>query len=175
MATIALEGIKLYAYHGFYEEEQLIGGYYVVDVYVNAQVGHAARQDQLDTTVNYETLYRIVKTEMQYNSKLIEAVAKRIIDNIVSICKTVQGVRVRVTKQHPPLGGEVKQAYVELDENYVVKCNRCSRPFLSHQRGDGWTKHGSVYPETRAMLERKFGPNICRNCLAPHFIKDRPE
>ena len=175
MATIALEGIRFYAYHGFYQEEQLVGGYYVVDVYVNTQIGHAARQDNLDTTINYETLYRIVKAQMLRSYKLIETVAQKIVDNIVAVCPTVQGVRVKVVKQHPPLGGDVRQAYVELDENYVVKCNRCSRPFLSHKRGDCWTKHGSVYPETKAMLERKFGPNICRSCLAPHFIKDRPE
>lgn len=175
IATIVLEGIKLYAYHGFYEEEQLLGGYYIVDVSIYAQVSHAARQDQLDATVNYETLYRIVKTEMQYNSKLIEAVAQRIVDSVVAVCKNVQGIQVRVTKQNPPVGGDVKQAYVELEESYVVKCNRCGSLFLSHQRGDGWIKHGSVYPETRSILERKFGPNICRSCLAPHFIKDRSE
>ena len=29
------KGMEFYAYHGFYQEEQLIGGDYVVDVYVH--------------------------------------------------------------------------------------------------------------------------------------------
>lgn len=174
-ATIALEGMRFYAYHGYYSEEQLIGGYYVVDVYANANVQTAADQDELLATVNYETIYRIAKVEMQKNARLIENVAQRILDQIVLVCQTVQGIRVRVTKEHPPIGGEVRQAYVELEASFVVNCGKCKRPFLSHEQGDGWTKHGNVYPQTRAHLEAQYGPNICKNCLSPHFVRERAD
>lgn len=173
MGKIALEGMEFYAYHGFYPEEQLIGGDYVVDVYLETEFSDASRDDLLDNTINYETIYRIVKVEMQKNSKLLEAIARRIIDKVIGICTTVQAIQVRVTKKHPPLGAKVQRAYIEIEESYVVQCNKCKRPFLSHKRGDCWTKHGQVYPETRATLTRSFGPNICYNCLIPHFIKDR--
>lgn len=174
-ATVAIEGMRFYAYHGYYAEEQLIGGYYVVDVYAQTNVQIAADHDELMATVNYETIYRIAKAEMQKNARLIENVAQRILDQIVTVCQTVQGIRVRVTKEHPPLGGQVAQAYVELEANFLVQCGRCKRPFLSHERGDGWTKHGSVYPKTRAMLEDQYGPNICKNCIQPHLIRERDD
>lgn len=174
-ATVALEGMRFYAYHGYYPEEQLIGGYYMVDVYANANVQVAADQDELLATVNYETIYRIAKVEMQKKSRLIEHVAQRILDQIVLVCQTIQGIRVRVTKEHPPVGGQVQQAYVELEANFVVNCGKCKRPFLSHERGDGWTKHGNVYPKTRAHLEAQYGPNICRNCLSPYFVRERED
>jgi dihydroneopterin aldolase len=173
MGLIALEGIEFYAYHGFYEEEQLIGGDYIVDVYLNTDFEEASYHDELDTTINYETIYRIVKIEMQQNSKLLESIAQRIIDKIIQICTTVQAIKVRVTKKNPPLGARVQRAYIEIEESYVVQCDKCSRAFLSHEPGDSWTKYGQVYPETRATLTRSFGPDICRNCLTPHFIKDR--
>jgi len=173
MGLIALEGMEFYAYHGFYPEEQLIGGDYIIDVYVNTNFDKAANNDALDVTINYETIYRIVKVEMQKNSKLLETIARRIINKIIKICTTVQALTVRVTKKNPPLGGSVQRAFIEIEESYVVKCNKCSRPFLSHEKGDCWTKHGQIYPETKATLTRAFGPNICQNCLLPHFIKSR--
>ncbi len=173
MGLIALEGMKFFAYHGFYPEEQLIGGDYSVDVYLNTDFKLAGEDDILEGTVNYETIYRIVKVEMNKNSKLIETLAHRIVNKIISICTSVQALKVRVVKLNPPLGASVQRAYVEIEKNFVLKCDKCKKPFLSHQKGDCWTKHGQVYPETRASMTRSFGPDICRNCLLPHFIKDR--
>ena len=39
MAVIALEGMRFFAYHGFYPEENIIGTNYVVDVYITADFG----------------------------------------------------------------------------------------------------------------------------------------
>ena len=173
MGLIALEGMEFFAYHGFYEEEQLMGGDYIVDVYIETDFKEASYLDQLDVTVNYETIYRIVKIEMQKKSKLLETIAQRIIDKTVEICTTVRAMKVRVTKLNPPLGAKVQRAFIEIEEDYVVECDKCFRPFLSHSPGDCWTKHGQIYPETKATLIRSFGRDICRDCLIPHFIKDR--
>ena len=37
MATIALEGMRFYAYHGYYEEERILGNEFILDVYVNTE------------------------------------------------------------------------------------------------------------------------------------------
>ncbi|MCO6477363.1 MAG: dihydroneopterin aldolase [Phaeodactylibacter sp.] len=37
MATIALEGMRFFAYHGYYEEEQILGNEFVVDIFVNTE------------------------------------------------------------------------------------------------------------------------------------------
>lgn len=173
MGRIALEGMEFYAYHGFYEEEQLIGGDYIVDVYLTANFDQASTDDDLGVTINYETIYRIVRIEMQKNSKLLETIAKRIIDKIVSICTIVREVKVRVSKKNPPLGARVARAFVEIEETYVVACAKCKKSFLSHEDDDCWTKHGIVYPETKATLIRTYGNHICKKCLMPYFLKDR--
>ena len=103
MGIIALEGMEFYAYHGFYEEEQLIGGDYVVDVYLHTDFNLGAREDILDGTVNYETIFRIVKVEMNKNSKLLESIAQRIVHSIINICTSIQSIKVRLTKKNPPL------------------------------------------------------------------------
>lgn len=175
MATIAIEGIQLYAYHGYYPEEQILGAYYLVDVYVSVNTKAVAKSDELSDTVNYETIYRIARVEMAKKTKLLETVAQRIANRIKSIFDNVETLKLRISKLNPPLGATVARTYVEIDENYILACDKCKKNFLSHEPGDCWTRHGKIYPETQATLMRTFGKNICKKCLSPYFIKGREE
>lgn len=175
MGLIAIEGIQLYAYHGYYPEEQILGSYYIIDVYVGVNIRNVAKSDELADTVNYETIYRIVRVEMNKNAKLIETVAQRIANRIKSIFEQVETLKLRISKLHPPLGSTVARTFIELDESYVLVCDKCKKNFLSHEPGDCWTRHGKIYPETQATLQRTFGRNICKKCLEPYFIKGREE
>ena len=114
MSKVALEGMQFYAYHGFYEEEQLIGGYFVVDVYVDTDFMLAAETDDLSGTVNYETVYFVCRMEMKRPSKLIEHVAQRIHQRLMGVLSSATGILVRISKLNPPLGGPVSRSYVEV-------------------------------------------------------------
>jgi len=114
MSKVALEGMQFYAFHGFYEEEQLIGAHFVVDVYVEANIMGAAQMDDLGGTVNYETIYFICKMEMKKTSKLIEHVAQRILNKLQEVLSNAGSITVRVSKLHPPLGGAVDRSFVEV-------------------------------------------------------------
>lgn len=126
MATIALEGVQFFARHGYYEEEQILGNNFILDVVVNADIGLAVASDELyedleeeeieedepaATTVNYELLYFICQLEMKTPSKLLEAVVGRIAYRIEEF-DNVTGYLVRLRKLHPPLGGQVGSAWV---------------------------------------------------------------
>jgi dihydroneopterin aldolase len=115
MATIALEGMHFYAYHGFYEEEQIIGNHYTVDVYITTPIARAAAADDLFSTVNYETVYFMCQSEMRRPTKLLETLAQSIADRLQGHFDHAQRVRVRVRKMNPPLGGRVDSAYVECE------------------------------------------------------------
>lgn len=171
MGKIAIEGMRFYAFHGFYDEEQQIGNDYQVDIYVDTNFSTAATKDDLAGTVNYETIYRIVKIEFQKKTRLLEALAQRILDKLKAIFDTIEAVTIRIAKLRPPISGDIAKVWIEISENYEVKCGICSKPFLSHQPDDCWTKHGQIYPETRATLTRNHGKLICKKCLTPHFIQ----
>jgi dihydroneopterin aldolase len=126
MAIIALEGVRFFARHGYYEEEQVLGNTFVLDVIVNADIELAAATDELyeemeedeieedepaATTVNYELLYFICQLEMKTPAKLLETVVDRIVDRIVAF-DNVTGYLVRLRKLNPPLGGRVDRAWV---------------------------------------------------------------
>ncbi len=113
MATVALEGIHFFAYHGFYEEERLVGNHFVVDLYIETRIGRAAAGDDLYATVNYETAYFICQAEMRKPTRLLESLAQRIADRLRDQFEKAREVRVRVRKMAPPLGGHVDSAFVE--------------------------------------------------------------
>jgi len=115
MGLIAVEGLQFYSHHGYYKEEQVLGGKYIVDIYMNLNIDEAAETDDLKKTVNYEEIYQLTKNEMEVHAKLIEHVCKRILDRVKAKYPNVATVKVRVSKHNPPLKGQVDRVYVELE------------------------------------------------------------
>ncbi len=115
MGLIAMEGLQFYAHHGYYKEEQVLGGKYTVDIYITVDTTEAAATDDLKKTINYEAVYRIAKTEMEVHSKLIEHVCQRILQHLQQDFKQVKHLKVRVSKHNPPLKGSVERVSVELE------------------------------------------------------------
>ncbi len=114
MGIIKVSGIRLHGYHGCLAEEAKIGGEYIVDVIINADFSAAEKSDRLDQTIDYCTVYTIVKEEMAIRSKLIELVCRRILDKLVSKFPKAH-FEVSITKLRPPMNGDVESVAVILE------------------------------------------------------------
>ena len=114
MGHIALEGLEFFAFHGFYDEEQKIGNKYGVDLRLKTDLHAAGASDKLAETVNYEILYRLTLAEMQQPARLLEHLAHRILDRVMSEFPQVRRAEVSVSKFNPPLGGICHRARVTL-------------------------------------------------------------
>jgi dihydroneopterin aldolase len=112
MGVITVSGIQLYAYHGCMEEEAKIGSNYEVDVVLEADLSEAAATDELLHTVDYVSVNRIVTEEMAIRSKLLEHVAKRIIDQLSTHHPEIISMEVSVAKLSPPINGNVERVVV---------------------------------------------------------------
>jgi dihydroneopterin aldolase len=115
MGLIAVEGLQFYSHHGYHKEEQVLGGKYIVDIYMQLNIDEAAETDDLRKTINYEEIYQLTKSEMEVHAKLIEHVCKRILDKVKDKYPEVGYLKVRVSKHNPPLKGHVERVYVELE------------------------------------------------------------
>lgn len=109
---IALEGLEFHAFHGVYPHERESGNYFTVDIAVEADITKGASLDELGGTVNYETLFQIVKLEMEKPSKLLEYLAEKIIEEVFSKLPTVESIELKIGKQNPPIGGKCRRAVV---------------------------------------------------------------
>lgn len=111
---IYLDEMHFYAYHGVMEQERLVGGEYRVSLIVDADLKEAVRTDNVADTINYATLYELVKSEMAIPSKLLEHVAGRIGQRAMETFGKITTLTIRVTKVNPPMGADCKGASVEL-------------------------------------------------------------
>ena len=114
IGVIELNEMEFYAYHGCFEEEQLIGNRFKVDLSIWTDVDKAAVSDNITDAVDYQKLYMAVKEEMSKKSKLLENVALRIAERIKGEFAQIEKVEVSVSKLNPPLGGKVGASCVTI-------------------------------------------------------------
>jgi dihydroneopterin aldolase len=112
VGTVRLVNAVFYGHHGVMQEEHRIGGRYEVDVAASIDFEDAAREDDLDRTVDYEKVYGIVRELVtQNNFYLIEKLAYQIADRVVALYgDRIEGVEVTVRKPNPPVGGPCDRA-----------------------------------------------------------------
>lgn len=118
MQTVKIENALFYSFHGCLAEEEKIGGKYSVDLEVKVDFSSSFDSDDLNDTADYSSLYAIVKEEMAIRSKLIEHVAGRIMKRLEKEYSEVFEAHLRLTKQSPPIGGNVEAVVVEVHEKF---------------------------------------------------------
>jgi 7,8-dihydroneopterin aldolase/epimerase/oxygenase len=113
---ISLEGLEFHAYHGVYAHERSSGNKFEVDITIEAQLNEPVLEDDLSGTINYETLYGLVKAEMEKPSKLLETVGYAIANSVLKSLPDVQHVEIKISKFNPPIGGVCKKATVTVSQ-----------------------------------------------------------
>ncbi|HQN98168.1 MAG TPA: dihydroneopterin aldolase [Bacteroidales bacterium] len=116
MSRIALEQMEFWAYHGCFTEEQVIGTRFMIDLYLETDTSKAELSDNLNDTINYQSVYKVVKNEMQIPSKLLEHLARRILNNIFFNFPGVFYVKIKLSKLNPALGGKIGSVSIILEE-----------------------------------------------------------
>lgn len=114
MGLIEIEGMEFYAYHGHYKEEQIVGNRFLVDLKIETDCRKAAKSDNIEDAVNYQTAYKIIKKEMQKKSNLLENIANRIIDALHNKLENIKSVSIKLSKMNPPMGGKIKKVSVTM-------------------------------------------------------------
>jgi dihydroneopterin aldolase len=102
MLNIYLHKLLFYSYHGVHEEEKVLGGEYEVDLTVNFQPSSLPVK-HLDETVNYVTLYSVVKKRMEQPTPLIETIATELATQILEQFHLIEQVEISIKKLHPPI------------------------------------------------------------------------
>lgn len=116
--TIELKNMRFYAYHGAFPQETQVGNTFIVDLELTAPLQKAVASDNLEDTINYAAVYELVKQEMDIPSRLIEHAAGRIMDSLKRHFPEICRIRLKLSKQNPPFGGDVESAAVILTENF---------------------------------------------------------
>lgn len=114
MGRIAINDMRFYAHHGCFEQERAIGTHFRVDLQLITDTSRAEMSDNIDDTVNYLEVYQVVKQEMMRPSHLLEHVARRVGEAVLSAFPQIEIIQLKVSKLNPPLGGQMASVSVEL-------------------------------------------------------------
>ncbi|MEO6812306.1 MAG: dihydroneopterin aldolase [Ginsengibacter sp.] len=104
MITVYLHDLLFTAYHGIHEEEKILGNEYVV----NCSVDFDEKTEVIELindTVNYASIYEMIKNRMKIATPLLETVVMEIGDQICKEYPEIKSIEVAIKKLHPPLTG----------------------------------------------------------------------
>lgn len=104
---IVVNGLTFYGYHGVQPEERVLGQRFTADVEIGFDLSKAGTTDDLEKTINYVEVQRIVGDAIEGPSRnLIEAVAEQIAQSLLA-GTAAEWVLVRLSKPSAPIQGSV--------------------------------------------------------------------
>ena len=101
MFTIHLKKLKFFAHHGLHEEERILGNNFVVNVSLSFAVEE--KITALQQTINYATIYEIIKQRMAIPTALLETLAQDLAQTIYESDDRIKSITVSVDKKNPPM------------------------------------------------------------------------
>lgn len=99
--------MEFYAFHGHFKEEQIVGNRFLIDLEIETDLEPAGLSDKIEDATDYSVACRVVKQEMEKKSKLLENIAKRILDSLYANMKNIRKATVSIKKMNPPVGTKV--------------------------------------------------------------------
>ena len=116
MDQIIIQDLSIYAKHGVYMEENILGQQFLVSVYMDLDPSRAGQTDQLEATIDYGKVCHFVTKYMQSHTfKLIEAAAEHLAEELLLKYGQVKKIRIKVKKPWAPIGLPIKNVCVSVD------------------------------------------------------------
>ncbi|MBF2002462.1 MAG: dihydroneopterin aldolase [Synechococcales cyanobacterium M58_A2018_015] len=120
MDSIHITGIRAYGYLGVLPEEQSLGQWFQIDLTVWRDLSQASNSDNLEETFDYRQIVQQVQTLIQTTRCQLIETATESVAQLVLADAMVQQVRVRLTKERPPIPNFTGQVTVEMTRSRQV-------------------------------------------------------
>lgn len=119
MDVITIKELKIFAYHGVFEEEKNRGQNFYVNGILKTDLKKAAMSDQLGDSTHYgEVCLQIKESMTKENFDLIEKAAEKAIEDILCRFPLVQEVTLEVRKPEAPIPMEFQSVSVTLTRGW---------------------------------------------------------
>lgn len=115
---IELKGIRIFAHHGVMPQERIVGAEFTISARIGYDLSDAMKTDELRDTLDYSSVYALIKREMTIPSNLLEHVAGRIERALKSTYPNILSLHLVVSKKNPPMRADCEGVGVELDITY---------------------------------------------------------
>lgn len=94
-----------HAFHGLYEKERIEGNVFGVHLVLGWRGPAHQSHYYIQETIDYTEVFALVREVMDQPEDLLETVSARILDSLHLKYKQLNDIKVKVTKQKPPIAG----------------------------------------------------------------------
>lgn len=101
MFTINLNNLKFFSFHGLYEEEKILGNEYEVNVSLSFETEE--KITTLEQTINYASVYGLIKKRMAIPAALLETLAQDLAQQIHNLDLRITTITISIEKKNPPI------------------------------------------------------------------------
>ena len=115
--TIHLENLRFYGYHGLYVQEKKLGAWFELDITLDWPTGPKLIT-HLHETINYGSVYELVKERMALPTELLETLARELVQELKENFPELTALRIRVKKINPPLVNFLGMVAVEYSKKF---------------------------------------------------------
>lgn len=162
MDKIIINDIEIYAYHGVFDEEKLLGQKFLISLELWANLKKAGISDELTDTIDYGQICVDVEIDFTYTKyNLIEKAAEVIAENILVKYKIINCVKVLIKKPSAPVKSKFGLLGVEIYRKW-------SRVYLSLGSNQG-DKEKNLKCALELINNKKNRVNVISN-----FYKTTP-
>jgi dihydroneopterin aldolase len=116
MFTINLHNLIFHSFHGIHEEEKILGNEFEVNVSLSFIAGEQITT--LEQTINYATIYEIIKNRMRSATPLLETLVQDLAEAIRAFDNRIQSISVSVEKKNPPMASMEGSVSVHYKKEY---------------------------------------------------------
>jgi dihydroneopterin aldolase/2-amino-4-hydroxy-6-hydroxymethyldihydropteridine diphosphokinase len=116
---IYINELEIYAYHGAFAEEKILGQKFFISLELSVDLRQAGQQDALDKTVNYAEICE--ETEKIFTSQkhdLIEKCAEELAEAILTKYELIEEIKIMIKKPWAPIGRHVNYVAVEITRKW---------------------------------------------------------
>ena len=103
MYKVQLHNLEFFAFHGLYEEERIVGNKFIVDLEV--VIDDFSEFKTIEDTINYVSLFELIKLKMNQPVDLLEILAMQIIDEVYLMNNKISSASISIKKVSPPIKG----------------------------------------------------------------------
>jgi len=115
MDRIKLKELRFFGHHGILPEEQENGQHFMVSLWVGLDLSTAGKSDDLESGVDYREIIRLTGEVIEGPPvKLLETLAERIAERILTQFPAVDSLTVEVGKSNPPISIDSAGTFVEI-------------------------------------------------------------
>ena len=119
MDIIHINDLEIFARHGVFPEENVLGQKFMVSAEMYTCVRGAGRSDDLELSIDYGKICHEIQDFLQKNTfRLLETAAERLAEKLLTETEHLEGIRIEIKKPWAPVGLPLKTVSVEIERSW---------------------------------------------------------